>query len=349
MLLSCGSAIASGALGQAASLIESALAKALPVAIGFLASLIGVSGLARKVQNVVEGIRKRIDDAIEFVLKKAKQMAASLLRRLGIGRGEEGQEGQEGEESDTDQVVTEHFSMAGESHTLTITVTDNNVEAVMASMPRPIKQALNDQKQTEQDLINSTSGATQQEHIEILGKLNDIENWYDTELATIRGSSDKKQIGSKIKALAETLKHKIVALGNTYQLKNFVHQSLGITDLFSKIRGQVQELRKHYNPSTPKGQNDGHNNTAYAAEQLGWRAPWGQHQQRRDTAEPILTDAINQLDALKPRYGIDVSMEPDYQDGKDERDDCRKAASDPSGYLADKGLKVDTSGNLVPL
>jgi hypothetical protein len=42
-------------------------------------------------------------------------------------------------------------------------------------------------------------------------------------------------------------------------------------------------------------------------------------------------------------------MESDYQDGKDERDDCRKAASDPSGYLADKGLKVDTSGNLVPL
>ncbi|MEQ9358015.1 eCIS core domain-containing protein [Coleofasciculus chthonoplastes] len=85
-------AIASGSLGQAASLIESALAKALPVAIGFLASLIGVSGLARKVQNVVEGIRKRVDDAIEFVLNKAKQMAASLLRRLGIGKGEEGEE-----------------------------------------------------------------------------------------------------------------------------------------------------------------------------------------------------------------------------------------------------------------
>ncbi|MFP4124412.1 phage tail protein [Coleofasciculus sp.] len=103
-------AIASGALGQAASLVESALAKALPVAIGFLASLIGVSGLARKVQDVVEGIRKRVDDAIEFVLKKAKQMAASLLRRLGIGRGEEGEPDErtmEEKEADVGRAVAE--------------------------------------------------------------------------------------------------------------------------------------------------------------------------------------------------------------------------------------------------
>ncbi len=38
-------AIASGAVGGAAKLVENALARSLPVVIGFLASLLGISGL----------------------------------------------------------------------------------------------------------------------------------------------------------------------------------------------------------------------------------------------------------------------------------------------------------------
>ncbi len=66
--------IASGAVGGAAKLIENALVKALPVVIGFLASLLGISGLAKKVQNIITKIRKRIDDAIDKLLNKAKKL-----------------------------------------------------------------------------------------------------------------------------------------------------------------------------------------------------------------------------------------------------------------------------------
>ena len=38
-------AIASGAVGGAAKLVENALVRSLPVVIGFLASLLGISGL----------------------------------------------------------------------------------------------------------------------------------------------------------------------------------------------------------------------------------------------------------------------------------------------------------------
>ncbi|EDX71761.1 hypothetical protein MC7420_2427 [Coleofasciculus chthonoplastes PCC 7420] len=134
-------AIASGALGQAASLVESALAKALPVAIGFLASLIGVSGLARKVQDVVEGIRKRIDDAIEFVLNKAKQMAASLLRRLGIGRGEEGEEDEQEQPLDLPEV---RFTDAtGENHRMWMQESGNRYQLMVASgNPQKVEDAV---------------------------------------------------------------------------------------------------------------------------------------------------------------------------------------------------------------
>ena len=273
--------------------------------------------------------------------------ASSVGNKLGFGKDEKGKDGKE--DTDTDQVITESFSMAGESHTLKVTVKGNDVETIMASIPRPIQEALNEQKKTEQDLINSTSGAEQQKHITILSDLTGIEAWYSTEVTKIRGLTNKSQIGPGIKNLAEQLKQKIGVLGNTYGLKDFVYKSLGIHELLSTIQGQVKELRKHYNPSTSKGQNDGHNNTATAAEALGWSAPWGKHDTRTRTAEPILTDAINKLDDINRLYGVNVSMESDYVEGKEERDDCRLALSNPVGYLAAKGLKVDTAGNLVHL
>ncbi|WP_287267018.1 DUF4157 domain-containing protein [Moorena sp. SIO3A2] len=66
------SAIASGAVGGAAKLVENALAKAVPVVIGFLASLLGIGGLAKKVEKIIGKIRERIDQAIDKVLLKAK-------------------------------------------------------------------------------------------------------------------------------------------------------------------------------------------------------------------------------------------------------------------------------------
>jgi ppGpp synthetase/RelA/SpoT-type nucleotidyltranferase len=73
-------AIAFGSVGAVAKAIENALARSLPVVIGFLASLLGIGGLAKKVQNIVKKIRSRIDKAIDKVLKKAK----------GLFKGEKG-------------------------------------------------------------------------------------------------------------------------------------------------------------------------------------------------------------------------------------------------------------------
>ena len=65
-------AIASGAVGGAAKLVENALSRALPVVIGFLASVAGIGGLAKKVEGIIGKIRKRVDKAIDKVILKAK-------------------------------------------------------------------------------------------------------------------------------------------------------------------------------------------------------------------------------------------------------------------------------------
>jgi hypothetical protein len=295
------------------------------------------------------GVKKQEESTESLQMPPEEEIQANSSEGEPQEKEEQNQESVQTKLTVTDQVITESFSMADESHTLKVTVKDNDVEAIMASIPRPIQEALNEQKKTEQDLINSTSGAEQQKHITILSDLTGIEAWYSTQVTKIRGLTNKSQIGPGIKDIAEQLKRKISVLGNTYGLKDFVYKSLGIHELLSTIQGQVKELRKHFNPGTPKGQNDGHNNTATAAEALGWSAPWGKHDTRTRTAEPILTDAINKLDDINRLYGVNVSMESDYVEGKEERDDCTLALNNPVGYLAAKGLKVDTAGNLVHL
>ncbi|WP_336094072.1 eCIS core domain-containing protein [Leeuwenhoekiella sp. CH_XMU1409-2] len=74
-------AVASGNVGAIASKIEEALGRAVPVIIGFLASLLGISGLARKVQNLIQRIRQRIDKAIDKLILKAKKAFSKLVRK----------------------------------------------------------------------------------------------------------------------------------------------------------------------------------------------------------------------------------------------------------------------------
>jgi len=64
-------AIAKGSIGGAANMVETALARAIPVVIGFLASLLGVGGISEKIKSVIETIRKPINSAIDWVIHKA--------------------------------------------------------------------------------------------------------------------------------------------------------------------------------------------------------------------------------------------------------------------------------------
>jgi len=76
-------AIASGNVGAVAKSIENALGRAIPVLIGFLASLLGIGGLADKVIGVIQKIRERIVKAITkfwtFVKSKAKGLLGKVV------------------------------------------------------------------------------------------------------------------------------------------------------------------------------------------------------------------------------------------------------------------------------
>ncbi|MDN4028071.1 hypothetical protein [Chryseobacterium gambrini] len=64
--------------------IENALGRAIPVLIGFLASLLGIGGLADKILGVIRKIRQRIENAIVKFWNFIKGKAGNLLGKLGI-------------------------------------------------------------------------------------------------------------------------------------------------------------------------------------------------------------------------------------------------------------------------
>jgi hypothetical protein len=61
-------AIVAGSLGPAANLVENSLAKILPLAISFLASLLGVGGIAEKIKEIIEKIRAPINKLVTAVI-----------------------------------------------------------------------------------------------------------------------------------------------------------------------------------------------------------------------------------------------------------------------------------------
>ncbi|MEM7338675.1 MAG: hypothetical protein AAF467_08510 [Actinomycetota bacterium] len=78
-------AIAKGALGPAAQAVENALSQALPVVIGFLASLLGIGGLGQKVREVITAVRRPVNKVVDMVVGKALSFGRRLLSS-GVGR-----------------------------------------------------------------------------------------------------------------------------------------------------------------------------------------------------------------------------------------------------------------------
>ncbi len=77
--------IARGAIEQAASFLESALARALPIAIGFLANQVGLGGISRRLREMVEDVRQLVDRAIDWLIERALNLGQAILNALGLG------------------------------------------------------------------------------------------------------------------------------------------------------------------------------------------------------------------------------------------------------------------------
>lgn len=84
--------IAKGVIEQAAAFLERSLAQSLPIAIGFLANQIGLGSVGNRIQEMVEAVRERVNQGIDWVIDKALSVGRAVLDTLGIRGGTEQEE-----------------------------------------------------------------------------------------------------------------------------------------------------------------------------------------------------------------------------------------------------------------
>ncbi|MEO8380062.1 MAG: hypothetical protein ABI779_10405, partial [Acidobacteriota bacterium] len=75
-------AIATGSIGGAVKRIETALANAVPLLIGFLASLLGLSGVSKKIREFVMKVQAKVDAAIDKALAKIVAFVKKTIGKL---------------------------------------------------------------------------------------------------------------------------------------------------------------------------------------------------------------------------------------------------------------------------
>ena len=72
-------AIAKGNIGIVAQKVEDSLARALPLAISFLASLLGLGGISEKIQSIIHKVQAPIGKAVDAVVMGAVKGAKKLF------------------------------------------------------------------------------------------------------------------------------------------------------------------------------------------------------------------------------------------------------------------------------
>ncbi|WP_437299169.1 phage tail protein [Sorangium sp. So ce426] len=74
--------IANGDVGGAAAWIEQALSRMIPILIGFLASLLGLGGLAAKVKSFITKVQAKVGKAVDFVIDKVFNVVKKIVGKL---------------------------------------------------------------------------------------------------------------------------------------------------------------------------------------------------------------------------------------------------------------------------
>ncbi len=203
--------IAHGNIGGAANMVEGALAKLIPVAIDLLAKLLNVSGIAKKVQEIIAAMRERVDKAIDGMIEKVLGMfkggkgkegapaaagAAPGAAPSADGKGADGKAPAGG--AGLDDATT--FTAGGETHRVWVTG-GATPTAMMASDPKPITEHIQNWRGALAQLPPEKSkeiGGT-------IGRVIGLQRGLEQARGTVAAAADDKRAAAEEKVKAKRL------------------------------------------------------------------------------------------------------------------------------------------------
>src|SRR5665648_846529 len=192
--------IAEGNITVAANYLENTMGRAMPIVIGFLANQVGLSGIGRRVGEMIERVREMVDQALTWLVNKAVDTGMNLLDRvMAMGRSAVG-------------AVRDAFASilgfrrtirsGNVTHTIYYRGTDEAPEMMVASTTKPLLQALSDRK----DEIDAAAVGTEDAINKRIWKqkINQAREKYNTDL--IPAYRIKRIINNDNEQLNQTLR-----------------------------------------------------------------------------------------------------------------------------------------------
>ncbi len=138
--------IAAGNIAVAANFVEDALAKTIPVAIGFLASLLGLGDISGEIRKIIDKAQAPINEAIDWVIHQAVKLVKAAGKLVGgLLGGEEDGDKEDKEGGPAEQVGKSiEFQADGESHKLWVDLSGDKATLMVASDTKSLMQYLDE-------------------------------------------------------------------------------------------------------------------------------------------------------------------------------------------------------------
>ena len=243
--------IAKGAIAPAAKAVEAALASAIPVAIGFLASLLGIGDLGEKIKKVIDKIQEPINKVIDWLIKKAVQLVKSIGKLFGA-KDDKSQSG-----SAPAKEIHVGTSMHGESHDLFAKEDQGELLVEMASKRRTSLKALVDNA-----IKDEKNGLNRQEVLDSLHLMQeDLKSvrkyWFEARRASTTSGDVSNADLTLIAKHLDTISSRLRDVGDKHDIKEL--QGIGkrktiYADDDGVLKPQYKaDVRKFFYPSSWSG------------------------------------------------------------------------------------------------
>ncbi|MDJ0839631.1 MAG: DNA/RNA non-specific endonuclease [Acidobacteriota bacterium] len=188
-------AIVRGNIEEAANKVEQTLALTLPVIISFLARLIGLGGIARRVKKIIEGLRRKVNKAVNKALKRIVKKFKKMMGKAKKAAGKLFEWWKQ----------KKPFKVGGETHHIKFKGKGKSAQLMVASTPKTLeaylKQVETDMEQTDENKERLTDAKKIAGEIDKLKKTTKDGKQEDVAMTKKVG----EQISKKMEALSKIL------------------------------------------------------------------------------------------------------------------------------------------------
>jgi hypothetical protein len=187
--------IARGAIAGAANMVENLMDRSLPVILAFLANQIGLGDLSERIKVVLEAIRAKVAEAIDWLIDKALAIGGAILGLVKAGVGKVLEWWKD----------PKKFTLGGKEHTLKFQGEGPDAQLMVESTPMVLEQFLD-------SLPKPKSGTKADKALAIIkGKKKEIDELKDKIRAGDK--SYGQTAGTKIKEALEIIAAQLEHLG----------------------------------------------------------------------------------------------------------------------------------------